>query len=660
MNSGGKSGAGTGKIAFQEAWQRDFPGTLSFAVSRNGGAIAILQSDGQISLLDLHGKELFRKSFGTDLRTLSVAESLDLLAVTDTGHSLLIGPMGDLIWKKRLFPALFGVIAASGQCFAFVTREPTVVMTDRLCRVKWTHRNLQNVPHALDISSEGQTTAFHCVDQNGNGVAAIGYDSKAFDSFMGLDPVLDLALNASGNQVIALDKGRGIFCYNCVRSQGRWKGQLNAPFEGLSFAGDINQTLLFTRDGLLTILNDKGEPIWEQRLTTEISRAAISADGQNIIYASRTGQIGCLRNRSGRDLSRLEFLEITATPPKVNDDLSFRKIWSIDLPTAGEGGDQLLRRFLRPDRMEYLLLWDGADELSCRNESGEEIWSLRFPGTRMRDLAIAPGADLALPATDQGVIGLRLDGIEAFKICGAFQQSHGFANGSFLLRTDDHQLRNYLNENKFSHLLEWPTTEQAPTLRLAGNENRCFLLGETRIWCSADGHALQDVGEHAGNLSFIFQDDLSGELSLGNQHGEIILISGDGEISYRNQLPGGGIAFFCHHRSEDTIFVAIQGSLELFLLQNRQSRKMKLTMASPILSGTAFQDGAILATALDELLYIGLQGEILAKYTFPDKIRRVIPARHPKHFYILGESSLVQMQIARKDESLQGVRYLEL
>ncbi|MFZ2959232.1 MAG: hypothetical protein WA705_20285 [Candidatus Ozemobacteraceae bacterium] len=445
------------KMSFTELWQQEVGPLRMMQATAAGTALALLSSKGSLLLFDHHGKKLTTVEIGPEARTISLSEELETLVVTESGFSHLYDGEGKQLFKKRIVPALFGLISPNGRQFVFVTREPTVVLTDRVGRAKWTYRNLLKIPGALDVSADGQTVAFACQDERGEGLAAIAFDGTPFDAFMGLDPLQDLVVNKAGDIVVALDKGRGIYCINCVQSFGVWKGQLSSAFNGVSYADETKQTLLFAKDGLLCVFDEKGAPTWEHRFPFPLLRARISADGRTIFYASPTGRVGCLRSQAGRDFSRLEFIDVSPTPVASTAGgapaLSFRKAWTVDFEQGRPGDKPKLCCRRSVDGVEYLTLCSGRDRLAMLNDCGEEIWNNRLAFGGLRDLAISIKADSILTVAQPGVIGFNLNGEEMFRFFGQFQSGHSFGSGSFLLLNDQGTVRYYLNASHFSHVL---------------------------------------------------------------------------------------------------------------------------------------------------------------------------------------------------------------
>ncbi|MFZ2958852.1 MAG: hypothetical protein WA705_18330 [Candidatus Ozemobacteraceae bacterium] len=648
------------KMSFTELWQQEVGPLRMMQATASGTAMALLSQKGFLVLLDLHGKQLATVEIGRDARTISLSEELETLVVSESGFSHLYDGEGKQLFKKRIVQALYGLISPSGQQFVFVTRDPTVVLTDRVGRAKWTYRNLLKIPTALDVSAEGQTVAFACQDERGEGLAAIGADGTPFDAFMGLDPLQDLVVSKAGDIVVALDKGRGIYCLNCVQSFGIWKGQLGSAFNGVSFADETKQTLLYAKDGLLGIFDEKGAPIWEYHFPFPLLRARISADGRTIFYASPTGRVGCLRSQAGRDLSRLEFIDVSPTPvaPSAGGtpSLAFRKAWNVDFEQGGPGDQPKLRCRRSVDGVEYLTLWSGRDRLTMLNDCGEEIWNNRLGFGSLRDLAISVKADVIMTVAQPGVIGFNLDGDETFRFFGVFHSGHCFGSGTFLLLSDQGTVRYYLNASHFSHILEL----QDRIIALLGREDGAYLVGRGGVFLVDAEANVTGAAKIAGEATFYDLDPIENNLLIGTSTGEFTIINRTGAQKLRNQLDAAIIAA-CFHPVDEVLYIACRDRSELVILRSRDNRRIRVPLTAPALFLCLHERGAIVSTTVDEVCLIGPEGIILARYTFPDRVLGLFPARTRNAVYVLAETGLTCLAVTDGSSPVTtGARYVEI
>lgn len=624
-----------GRAGYQELWQKQLGLIRMMQATSERKAMVALTVSGHVVMLDHAGQELWRTFVGAAMRTISLADTLDVLAVDDSGNSLLIDARGQIQWKKRPAAAVYGLISADGQYVVLVTREPTVVLADRHGRVRWTYRNLLKVPAALDISASGQTVAFACRDERGEGLQAVAMDGRPYDAFMGLDPIQDLAVSADGQVTVALDRGQGIFCINCVKSFGIWKGKLNADFSGVSYADQTKQTLLYSREGLLTILNAEGLPSWEHRFQEPLFRARLTSDGQTIWYATPEGRVGCLVSTASRDLSRLEFLDVE--PPPIADGASvsaFRKVWQIDLAGgAASSRKPLVRTWLGTDQIEYVLVWDGRDTLHCRNDVGDEIWTARIPGVDVADIAVSAAADLIIAAGKSGAVGFRSDGSEACRFFGNFRAAHLFASGALLLLDESGKVQYHRHPGQLAKTVETGGTIVA----LHGSEHLARIVGKNLVvHADSEGNIVNSIEIPAEPL-FHRMDASGKELVVGVRTGEILVIGEKGDILRRANIEGGARQVVIH-KVEDTLFIGGAADNAVTIFRSGDGTRIRLPLTGGVSGMCLNRQGAVIATGIDELILVAPDGRIQAKTTFPDRILQVLPCRTDRSIYVLGES----------------------
>ena len=627
------------KIAYQDLWQQEVGPLTMMHAPLSGKGMAVLNRQGKLTLFDNRGQQLFSRDHQSGFRTISVSGSLETLAVGDQGFSFLISPNGDLVWKKRPVQALFGLICGSGRFLTLVSREPTVVLCDRNGAVKWVYRNLQAIPGALDISYEGQTVAFACRDDRGEGLAAIGFSGRPYDAFMGIDPLQDLSLQSDGQALVAVDKGKSIFCLNCAQSFGIWKGALNQSFHGVSYSGESQMTLLYAKDGLITLLGGKGEPIWEHRFPHPLLRACLSQDARQIHYASPEGRVGCLVSRASRDFSRLEFVEIAPTVGTTATTASapppaWKKIWQFDLEAAAPGDKPQFNSWTGSDQVDYLLLWSGKNSLFCLNDEGEEVWKLSIPGG-LKDLAVNPDADLFVGVNGQAVLGYSLDGTQRFKFFGPFLRAGVFSSGAFILLTESGQIRVFSSSGQASHLVPLPARVSS---LLVGGET-AFAISPTHLFMLDDRGALRGQTTLEKAPTLLQGISASHDALLGLTGGDFLQVHPDGTETARGSI-GTSVAGMTCHPGEDVFYFLPEGRTELLIQQNRNDQRLRLPMPQKLRLLRSHPRGCLAVSELDEILLIDTNGRVQLKQSIPDRVLDI--SGHPSGdlIFVLGEASL--------------------
>ncbi|HEY9071040.1 MAG TPA: PQQ-binding-like beta-propeller repeat protein [Candidatus Ozemobacteraceae bacterium] len=623
-----------GRAGYQELWQKQLGPLRMMQATSGRKAIAVLTAAGQIVLLDHTGQELWKMAVGGGIRTISLADTLDVLAVDEAGNTLLIDAKGQIQWKKRPAPALYGLISADGQSVVLVTREPTVVLTDRQGRVRWTYRNLLKVPAALDISAAGRTVAFACLDERGEGLQAVGPEGHPYDAFMGLDPLQDLAVSADGQITVALDRGRGIFCINCVKSFGIWRGKLSTDFSGVSWADETKYTLLYSKDGLLSILDAEGQPAWEYRFPGPILRARLTSDGQTVWYATPEGRVGCLVSTASQDLSRLEFLDVEPPPPVESAGMAaFRKVWLTELGgRLAAGARPAAKTWLGADQVEYALVWDGRDTIRCLNDAGDDIWNARLPSAGIADIAVSPEADVALAVGKGGVIGFKADGNEVCRFFGAFRAVHVFATGAVLLLAENGQVRYYRHAGQFTRAID----TGGPITAIHGSGRHAWLVGAGSVLVvDPDGNPTGRVETGAEPL-FHRMDAAGGHLIVGTAE-HVLMVNERAELDRRLAIQGGA-EHVVFHPLEGAIFIGHAGSGDVTILRTRAGTRTRIAIPAGVRSMSLHSRGIVLANGIDELILLGADGRMTIRSSFPDRVLQLLPCNAGDGVYVLGES----------------------
>jgi len=139
------------KTSFQKAWHIQVPGLKLLDFASDHHSFVTYDDQSVLRLFNSYGQELWHRNPGQELISISLADTLEVLAVDNDKHSLLFGPEGATLWRKRPFPAAIGKISASGDSFAFVTSDPAIIGADRSLRVKWAYRNLMRRPATIAI-----------------------------------------------------------------------------------------------------------------------------------------------------------------------------------------------------------------------------------------------------------------------------------------------------------------------------------------------------------------------------------------------------------------------------------------------------------------------------------------------------------------------------
>ena len=623
------------KQGYQKVWQKKVPGIDLIATTTDRRGIVVYSKDGNLTLFDHSGKELWQRPAATKLIDLSISNSLEVLGIDNQKYASLYGNEGTALWRKRPFPALIGRISPSGDSLCFVTNDPAVIMTDKSLRTKWAYRNLLKKPTDLAISGLGQTVTFPCANDMGEGIGAIAASGKQYDPFMGLDPVKSVDVSEDGQIVLALDRTGAIFCLNFVKGFGIWKGQIADSFSGVSYASYSGETVIYSHEGLVTKLDSKGVAMWEYRFPTRVIKAIISDDGQAIYYALESGEIGCLAENASVSLNRMDFLEVEADVAVPESLVSFNRVWDIDLPRPSPQDKPAIFTWLGQDGVEYYCLWNGRDKISCLNDVGEEVWENSLTGASVYDVSVSSTADIAVLATSRGIIGYDLSGAEKFKFFGQYSKVHAFQTGTMVLLDNRGQAKFYENASRFSHVVK----AAGKVNGICGNSDVAFLIADVSIEV-IDAEGQNKVSYNLpGKVSFYKLSAEKNFLIVGTESGDILIFDQELKEKFVYNLQGC-IQFVDYHKDEDAVYAALKGSEEIYILQCKSSEYSKNKLMGTAKFGSCHEKGVVVGTEMDQMGLLGSKGEVLAKYTFPGKIHQILSCYRNDCILVLSEEAL--------------------
>lgn len=619
--------------SYHKAWQIQVPGLRLVEFTSDHNSFVVYDKDSELRLFNHNGQELWHRQTGYDLVSISLSDTLEVLAVDSDKHSVLFGQEGATLWRKRPFPAVMGRVSASGEVFSFVTTDPAIIGADKSLRVKWVYRNLMKRPTDLAISGGGECVAFPCADDRGEGLGAVNQSGKPLDAFMGLDRVVSISLSADGNVVLALSARGHIFCMNLQRGSGIWKGAFGSDLIGVSYASKSGESLAYSAGGQLVKLDHNGLPVWEHHMPDRLLKASITDDGTAVFYATERGEIGMLGRNQGQSGNCVVFREATPRAVPATHKSSFMKVWNIDL-VGSEEQQSRVYTWKGQDGVEYCLVWDGDEKLFCINDLGEEVWNNRLSGTRVVDLTVSSEADMAIVVTSSGIIGFDLSGCEIFKFFGQFKRAHLFSDAAMVLLDSLGKCKFYLSSDHFSHQLD--IEERITSFSVVCD--RLLLRSETKL------HLLNSEGSIEKQVEFenpISCCNLSsnGEFVLcGDSAGRVVIYNLELEVVFSYQL-GGVITLVEYNREFETLFVACED--EDVVVMNRRSGEMfKVSLTGRPALMTAHEVGVLVGTDLDQLGLISTEGQILARYTSPHKLKKMLPCHRKMSMIVLADEAL--------------------
>ncbi len=636
------------KISFQKAWHIQVPGLKLLDFASDHHSFVACDRDSVLRLFNSQGQELWHRNAGQELIAVSLADTLEVLAIDSEKHSMLFGPEGATLWRKRPFPAIAGKISASGDSFAFVTSDPAIIGADRSLRVKWAYRNLMKRPAAIAISALGQTSAFPCCDDRGEGLSAVSHLGKPFDAFMGIGVIIDLELNEDGQIVLAVSENGQTYCLNLVKGCGIWKGNPGQKSTGVSFASKTGESLVYSAAGQIMKLNPTGEPLWEHWFPDRLLKVSITADGSGIFYATERGEIGLLTQADRRQKNRMTFREIPIKPLEAGESGAFRKIWAKELPGGGNGHHSEICSWTGQDGVEYSLIWDGAERLLCLNDIGEEIWQERLIDTDIISMHASSQADMAIIVSSSGVTGYDLSGSEIFRFFGQFCGAHVFDDGAMLLLDTAQNCRYYQAFDHFSHQLEI----NGPALQVIPCGEQAVIRSDTGFLLIDSAGNVSAEKTFDSTISFLTVSFDNQFIVCGTESGLVSIFDATPDTVFAYRL-SGCIISAAYNRDQETIFVGTADE-KIFILQRRTGQMMQTTLTGRPLIIMAHEIGAVIGTDLDQLGLINTAGQVLARYTLPFTLRRLLPSHRRLCMMILADESIGCIAAVESNSSPAG------
>lgn len=620
-------------ISFQKSWHIHVPGIKLIDFASDHHSFVTYDKEGVLRLFNQNGQELWHRNPGYDLVCVSLADTLEVLAADSEKHSILFGPEGATLWRKRPFPAALAKICATGESFAFITTDPAIIGADRSLRVKWAYRNLMKKPVDLVVSANAATTSFACADDRGEGLASVNQSGKPYDAFMGIDGIVALDLAADGNVAVILATHGRVYCLNVVKSFGIWKTALEETFDGISLAGATGESLVYSYSGHVVKLDDQGKPVWDHRFADRLLKVSITTDGSGIFYVTERGEIGLLTQGSGQIANRVVFQEIQVKPVPSSLQAAFKKVWQVELAGASDHRSEVYS-WKGQDGVEYCLVWDGVDNLMCLNDLGEEIWKDRLTGESVLSMSVSSEADTAAVVTRNGLIGFDLSGSEIFKIFGQFKQLHIFNEASILILDVQGRGRFYQSSDHFSHNID--SGELVRQLYPIGDS--CLLRTDQNLILVDNSGEIVNRFSAGAMISCVSVALNSDAILCGCEDGKIIVFDLYLKeiFSYSLDFP---VTLLGYHREHETIFAGSRDE-HITVIRRRSGELMKNSLAGRPVFITHHELGTIIGTDLDQLGLINTDGQILARYTSPYRLKKLLPCHRRMSMIVLADEAL--------------------
>ncbi len=343
----------------------------------------------------------------------------------------------------------------------------------------------------------------------------------------------------------------------------------------------------------------------------------------------------------------MTFQEIPVQPVTAGTAAAFRRVWAADLNGSLENHTGLCV-WKGQDGVEYSLVWDGSGKLFCLNDIGEEIWQERLSSEEVTAMAVSAEADLALILLKNGVTGFDLSGGEVFRFFGQFTGAHVFDDGAILLLDHEQKVRYYPAFDNFSHVIETGN----PVRTIAPFASQALIIGET-AFCAVDstGTTIFDKSFDSP-ITFIDGCGAGSYLVCGNENGLITVFDENFATVFSYRL-SEKIISATYNRDQECVFAGTETG-NIFILQRRTGQMTRTSLNGKPLRIAGHEGGAVFATDLDQLALINFSGQILANYTMPFRLTRLIPSHRRFCMTVLAEESVVCLAAVDESKATSG------
>jgi hypothetical protein len=192
----------------------------------------------------------------------------------------------------------------------------------------------------------------------------------------------------------------------------------------------------------------------------------------------------------------------------------------------------------------------------------------------------------------------------------------------------------YLSSDHYSHQVD--LEERVLSFSVVGDK---LLLRSEKALCLLNSEGSIEKRIDFANRISCSNLSSSGEFILcGEEGGRIILYSLELEEVFSYQLEGS-ITLLEYNRECETIFVACK-SEDVAVLNRRSGEMFKVALTGQPAFMTAHEAGVLVGTDLDQFGLISADGQILARYTSPYKLKKMLPCHRKMSMIVLSDEAL--------------------
>jgi hypothetical protein len=195
------------------------------------------------------------------------------------------------------------------------------------------------------------------------------------------------------------------------------------------------------------------------------------------------------------------------------------------------------------------------------------------------------------------------------------------------------QCRFYLAFDHFSHVIE-----------LAGPAEGLLSFGTRVIIKSDRAFFLADssgtvVAEKTFNANLSFIDSVADQFIVcGTEAGLICIFDPSPDTVFSYKLDAA-ITAVSYNKNLETIFAGTADD-SIVVLQRRTGQMTRTSLTGRPVLITGHEAGAVVGTNLDQLGLLNNSGQILARYTLPFKLRRLLPCHRRLCMIVLADESV--------------------
>jgi WD40 repeat protein len=227
-----------------------------------------------------------------------------------------------------------------------------------------------------------------------------------------------------------------------------------------------------------------------------------------------------------------------------------------------------------------------------------------------------------------------LSGSENFKFFGQFKRVHLFPDAAMILLDSLGKCKFYLSSDHFSHQID--IEERITSFSVVGA--RLLLRSDKALYLLNSEGKIEKQISFENSISCCNLSSNGEFVLLGDSSGRVIIYSLELEVVFSYQL-AGMITLVEYNREFETLFVAGEDE-DVVVLNRRGGEMFKVSLTGRPALMTSHEAGVLVGTDLDQLGLISSEGQILARYTSPHKLKKMLPCHRKMSMIVLADEAL--------------------